>query len=106
MAESRTGTDVHPDAHTLTVFRCLPDGTSRQYTGAYTPDDPWSGCEHWIRTLRKLGLIAKTEEDEYAQLDVLAENGDIVQDFPLTKKGFQYTYRKLHLRVERVPSDG
>lgn len=92
---------LHPEAHTLTVFRCLPDGTGRQYTGSYLPSNPWQGCEHWIRTLRHLGFIATKPEDDYAVLDVLAENGDIVQDFPLTKAGFKYTYRKLHLRVEK-----
>lgn len=97
---------LDPAAHALTLFRVLPNGEGRAYTATTFPKDPWEGCEHTIRTARFLGYIADEGEryilgDGYGVLDVLDENGDIVQDFMVkTADGFQWLKRRLDLRVE------
>jgi hypothetical protein len=90
-------------AHALTVFRVLPDGEGREYTATTFPRDPWQGCERFIRTCRALGWITdRVEDDAFAVLDVLDEDGDIVQDFGIPDgRAFQRIKRKLNLRVAR-----
>ncbi len=86
----------------LTAFRELPDGRARQYTEAWSPDNPWQGCEHFIRTCWYLGYLreSKTAGHAYAVLDAIGENGDILATYDiLTAQGFRFIYRKLHLRV-------
>lgn len=96
-----TRSDVHPSAHALTLFRALPNGDGREYTVTTFPRDPWQGCEHMIRTARAVGALTDAE-DCYGMLDVLDENGDIVQDFGVRdSRSFQWLKRKLHLRVEK-----
>lgn len=94
---------VDPKAHALTAFRVLPSGAGRQYTATTFPSNPWQGCEHFIRTGLKLGLLKApaTSDDPYAVLDVLDEEGTIVQDFSVpSSRAFKWVKRKLALRVE------
>lgn len=93
---------VAPTAHALSAFRILPDGRGRAYSATTFPRDPYGGCEQFIRMCRFIGLIAdEPVEGSYAVLDVLDENGDIVQDFSIpTARGFQFVKRKLNLVVE------
>jgi hypothetical protein len=93
-------------ARALTAFRVLPNGEGRQYSATTFPRDPWQGCERMIRTGFKLGFLLEGN-DGYAVLDVLDEDGDIVQDFTIRDaRAFQYFKRKLHWRVEEVPTHG
>ena len=89
---------LDPRAVALTVFRCLPDGTGREYTATTFPQNPLLGCNHMIRQARACGFIAKCEGrcDHYAVLDVLDDDGDIIQDFCVTTaQAFRWFYRKL-----------
>jgi hypothetical protein len=93
--------NVARDAHALSMFRILRDGTGRQYTATTFPRDPLEGCEHFIRTGRALGFLSDDAGSAYGVLDVLNENGDVVQDFGVRDaKAFQWIKRKLNLRVE------
>lgn len=101
MTEERRESGVALDAHALTVFRVLGSGEGRAYTATTFPTDPWAGCEHFIRMCRAVGWIRPSTEDGYGVLDVLNENGDIVQDFAIVdNRAFQQIKRRLHLRVE------
>lgn len=86
-------------AHALTVFRVVgKDG--REYTATTFPRDPWQGCERFIRTARAVGWLGEARSDSYGILDVLDENGDIVQDFGIrSADAFQRIKKLLDLRV-------
>jgi hypothetical protein len=90
-----------PGAVALTAFRELPDGRARQYTEAWTPGNPWQGCERFIRMCAYVGYLRdSTPEHSYAVLDAIGENGDILATYDIpTARAFRFIYRKLHLRV-------
>ena len=94
---------LDPRAVALTVFRCLPDGTGREYTATTFPQDPWQGCNQIIRMARAFGFITASHGTACtcpAVLDVLSDDGDIIQDFCITTaKACRWFYRKLKLRV-------
>jgi hypothetical protein len=52
-----TTTTIHPEAHALTLFRALANGTGRAYTAVTFPQDPWQGCERTIRMGRAVGWV-------------------------------------------------
>ncbi len=89
------------DAVALTAFRELPDGRARQYTEAWTPDNPWQGCEHFIRMCRAAGYLRESSREHcYAVLDAISEDGDILATYDIPHaRAFRFIYRKLHLRV-------
>lgn len=97
--------ELHPDAHALGAARIVAPDELRIYTATTFPNDPWSGCNHMLRMLRATGGLARTEEDDYAVLDVFNADGDIVQDFALTRDGFRFAYRKLDWRVVDVEAE-
>jgi hypothetical protein len=90
-----------PAAVALTAFRELPDGRARQYTEAWTEDNPWQGCEHFIRMCGAIGYLCEsTPEHAYAVLDAIGEDGDILATYDIPHaRAFRFIYRKLHLRV-------
>ena len=92
-------TRLHPDAQALRLFRVLPNGEPRTYWGITFPDDPWRGCEHTVRFGLKLGILKHSEDtgdDCYAVLDVLSEDGSIVQDYMVpTAAAFKTIKRRL-----------
>jgi hypothetical protein len=96
-----TVTKPPADAVALTVFRELPDGRARQYTESWTPDNPWRGCEWFIRMCGALGYLKdSTPEHAYAVLDVVGTDGDILETYDIPHaRAFRFIYRKLHLRV-------
>lgn len=97
---SKSDVGLHPSAHALTVFRILPNGEGRAYTATTFPEGPWQGCEHFLRMCRKVGWLGAVD-GSYAVLDVLNENGDIVQDVGIRDaSAFQQIKRRLNLRVE------
>lgn len=89
------------DAVALTAFRELPDGRGRQYTEAWTEDNPWQGCEWFIRMCGKIGYLREsTPEHAYAVLDAVGEDGGILETYDIpSAQAFRFIYRKLHLRV-------
>ena len=99
-------TRLHREAHALRLFRVLPNGEARTYWAITFPRDPWGGCEHTVRFGLKLGAIRHADEatdDDYAVLDVLNEDGDIVQDYSVpTAAAFKTIKRRLgNPKVER-----
>jgi hypothetical protein len=85
----------------LTAFRELPDGRARQYTEAWTPANPWQGCERFIRMCGALGYLTESRpEHAYAVLDAISADGDILATYDVPHElAFRFIYRKLHLRV-------
>lgn len=95
---------LHRSAHALSAFRALPNGEGRRYTATTFPADPWSGCERFVRMCRSVGWIGGDPESAYAVLDVLNEDGDIVQDFSIPDaRAFQQIKQKLALAVDPSP---
>lgn len=95
-----TAIDPPLDARGLSAARWLANGDMRQYTAVEWPS--WSGVEHFVRTLWKLGYVKQIgTEPGYAVLDVLDADGDIVGHYDVpTAAAFAYIKRKLQLRVE------
>lgn len=68
------------------------------YEGTTFPKHPSDGCDMYLRRLRALGYLA----DSYSPVavDILDDNGDILETVMLSKRGFEYLRRKLRFRVE------
>ena len=90
-----------PEAFALTAFRELPDGRARQYTEVCTPDNPWQGCEWFIRMCAYVGYLRDSQPGHaYALLDAVNEDGDILATYDIPNaQAFRFIYRKLGLRV-------
>jgi len=86
----------------LTALRELPDGRARQYTATTFPQNPWQGCERFVRMCSSVGYVRDcTPEHAYAVLDALSEDGEILATWDImSAQAFQFIYRKLNLRVE------
>ena len=93
-----------PEAHALSAFRVLKNGEARKYTATTFPRDPWQGCERFIRTGFAVGCLREWHsEGDYAVLDVLDEDGSIVQDFAIpSADAFKWVKRTLNLAVEKA----
>lgn len=90
--------ELLPEAHALSAFRAVPGGGCRAYTATWFPNDPRGGIDRMLRMARACGFVGSAD---YAVLDVLGENGDIVQDFGIPTAGaFRWWKRKLNLAVE------
>ena len=92
-----------PGAVALGAMRPLSNGVGRYYTPVTFPENPWQGCERMIRMGVACGLLAECQRPCgcYAVLDVLNEDGDIIQDFCIpSAHAFRWFYRMLHWRVE------
>lgn len=68
------------------------------YEGTTFPKGPQSGCSLIIRRMVAFGFIVK---DSDFILDVLDEEGDIIQDFNISRRGFEYLRSKLKFRRAR-----
>lgn len=86
----------------LTALRELPNGDARQYTATTFPQNPWQGCERFVRMCAAVGYVQdSTPEHAYAVLDAINEDGEILFTWDvMSTQAFQFIYRKLHLRVE------
>ncbi len=69
----------------------------REYS-TITFDHPWRGCNFWLRRLSAVGMVTKKSD---MMIEILDDNDDIIQEVPITKKGFEYLRRKLRFRWER-----
>lgn len=88
---------LHPAAIALRPVRVI-NGEFRFYEATTFPERPWGGCEWTLRKLRACGMLA--DDGAMIVLDVLDETEAVVQDFPLTREGFEYLRRTLRFRVE------
>lgn len=73
------------------------------YEGTTFPKNPQGGCCLMVRRLSAFGLIVNYSD---FVLDVLDEEGDIIQDFSISKRGFDYLRAKLKFRRERKVGTG
>lgn len=69
------------------------------YEGTTFPRNPQAGCSLMIRRMAALGFIVK---DSDFVLDVLDKEGDIIQDFSISRQGFEYLRSRLKFRRERA----
>jgi len=73
----------------------------RHYEATTFPANPFNGCSMYLR--RCFGDLK--EDDSNLSIDVLDENGDIIQEYPITRKGFNYLRMVLKFKVECTPSN-
>jgi hypothetical protein len=91
---------LHPKAHAIQPVRMDERANAFIYYEATTfPKGPWRGCEWTLRQLRAFGFLK--DDGSNLVLDILDEEGDILQDFPITRKGFEYLRRRW--KFEREP---
>lgn len=72
--------ELHPDASAVSAFRILPSGEGR----AYTVSDPSGGRDAIARALfraQRLGYVTPPGDDDYAVLDIVGGNDDVIQDY-------------------------
>lgn len=75
------------------------------YEGTTFPRNPHAGVLMLLRRLVAFGFCSGVEADSpigNLGVDILAENGDILHTFNITRKGFEYLRRTLKFRVERT----
>lgn len=68
------------------------------YTAMMFFPSPWHGCELWLRRCKAFGYLVDDRGDLI--IDVLDWKGDIIQDFAITNKGFEFLRQKLKFVVE------
>jgi len=90
--------ELNPAAHALRPVRIVGDAF-RFYEATTFPKNPWAGCEMYLRRCNFLGWLK--EDGSKIVLDVLDRNGDIIQDFPLTRDGLRYLRSHLRFKVEK-----
>lgn len=88
------------DAHALQPLRFVGADGAKQYTAVTFPRNPKGGCQMYYNRCRVAGGITGHDSDGVAGLcDILDKEGDIIADFSLNKKGLNYLYKALGLRV-------
>jgi hypothetical protein len=77
------------------------NNTFVHYEGMTAADSAKSSnfCSLWINRLTVLGMI--TQDSTPYGLDVLDEDGDIIDEHKLTKSGFEYLRRSWKFKVIR-----
>ena len=82
----------------MSLFRVLPNGTGRCYSAVRFR----RGGAGVARTLRQFEAVGWIGEGSYGVLDLLADNGDIVDDRLVpSAHAFQRIKKRLGLTVER-----
>jgi hypothetical protein len=91
------GITLNSEAFALRPTRINEKKNELIYYDAITfPNGPYAGCDVYLRRVALFGLSESRLCD--VGLDVLNENGDIVQELYVTKKGFEYLRRCLKFR--------
>lgn len=82
------------EAHALRPVRVVKDAPVH-YSATTFPQGPRSGCELYLRRMASFGYLAGTPADKPEDLwvDVLDANGDILQEWPINRKGMEYLRR-------------
>ena len=97
-----------PNAYALRLCRTLESKNAfRLYDPVTFPNDPRGGCLLYLRRCQAFGYLVEDSpvEDSPFMVDVLDENDDIVQDYSLTREGFNWLKRALDTRVEDTNTD-
>jgi hypothetical protein len=87
---------LDPAAYALRPVRIVGD-EFRVYEAVTFQDNPWQGCELYLRRCKSMGMIG----GDYATIDVLNEAGDIIQDYQVCRAGFRYLRGQLKFKVVR-----
>lgn len=72
----------------------------REYEAITFPQNPWQGCEIYLRRCAAFGFLNASEQ--YAVIDILNNDGDIIQDFSVNRSGFKFLKSKLKFRVTQT----
>lgn len=94
-----TSVPVPKDAFALRPIRVLKNGRMRVYEAVTFPEaegGPGNAIHMYLQR-GMMGEPGQTESD--LVVDILNENGDIIQDFLVTKTTFRYLQRTLKFRV-------
>jgi len=93
--------NLHPDAFALRLCRSLEDKNEFRYYQAVTfPNNPRSGCELYLRRCMAFGYLTNPENTPLI-VDILDEEGLVIQDFGITPEGFEYLRKTLKFRVDQ-----
>lgn len=89
---------IVPEAYALRLCRTLESKNAfRFYDPVTFPANPFVGCRLYLRRCEAFGYIV---DDSPFIVDVLDGNDDIVQEYFLTRDGFNWLRRALNTRVE------
>ncbi len=91
-------------AHALRPMRIGRDEVAIHYT-ATSFVDPYRGCEITLRRMESCGLLEPRTDGPLRGsrfVDVLDEDGDILDTIGVTRHGFEYLRSKLRFRREAV----
>lgn len=94
-----TSVPILKDAFALRLIRVLKNGRMRVYEAVTFPEadgGPSSAIQMYLRR-GMMGEPDQTESD--LVVDILSKDGDIIQDFLVTKTTFRYLQRTLKFRV-------
>lgn len=82
-------------AHALRPAR-LENGKIVHYSAVTFPADPRAGCERILRITQVRGDLGQADGNiGDLWIDVLDQNGDILQEWPVGPKGFELLRRKV-----------
>ena len=95
--------NLHKDAIALRPVRIVNfknrDPELRLYTAITFSNDTWKGCRLYLRRCFLSGRPEPHETD--LLINVLNDDGDIIQDFPITKRCFEYLRRTMKFVVDQ-----
>ena len=86
---------LNTGAHALRPVRIIGDSL-REYEAVTFPDNPYQGCELYLRRCHAFGYLK--DDGSNCLIDILDKGGDIIQDYPITRDGFDYLRRTLKFR--------
>lgn len=76
------------------------NGNDRRYTQVtFTGVKPKLCVDRIYRQMRVFGYIANTQDEVGGLLDLIDDNGDIIDHITVTGKGLSWLYKKFSLRV-------
>lgn len=76
------------------------------YEATTFPNDPYAGCELLVRRMECFGMLTKRDGALQGSwfLDVLDEEGDILDTLEVVGNGVKYMRRTLYFKRENLPS--
>jgi hypothetical protein len=75
------------------------------YEGTMAKDsDRATWCKGWLNRLSVLGMLR--DDGSGLTLDVLDENGDVIDEHRLTREGFKWLRGRWHFKVDKSMEGG
>lgn len=68
------------------------------YEATTFPRDPFKGCEWALRQLAALGYLR--DDGSHLVIDVLSDPDTVIQDYPITRAGFEWLRNRWKFRRE------